>query len=146
MGLNPGPVEIAIRREQVAGLMLGYSSVRQIAEALGIHPSTAYRDTLAVRLEWQKHRVQLVDAALAEDLKRLEAAEKAIWVKVLKGDLLAIDRMLRIMERRAKLLGLDAPKRVDITARIRQIAIDAGLDPDEAVREAQRIVRALPQA
>jgi hypothetical protein len=40
---------------------------------------------------------------------RLETALSAIWNKVLAGDLQAIDRMLRILERDSKLYGLDAP-------------------------------------
>jgi hypothetical protein len=49
----------------------------------------------------------------AEDLRRLEAerldaALPALMEKVLRGRLRAIYTMLRIMERRARLLGLDA--------------------------------------
>jgi hypothetical protein len=39
----------------------------------------------------------------------------ALWPQVLKGNQGAIDRALRVMERRAKLLGLDAPTRQEVT-------------------------------
>lgn len=45
------------------------------------------------------------------------------------------------IDRRIKLLGLDAPVKVDITDRIRERAIAAGLDPDRAVAAAERILR-----
>ena len=45
------------------------------------------------------------------------------------------------IDRRIKLLGLDAPIKVDITERIRERAIAAGLDPDRAVAAAERILR-----
>ena len=45
------------------------------------------------------------------------------------------------MARRAKLLGLDEPRRVDITAIIEKAAAEAGVDPEEALREAEEIIR-----
>lgn len=41
------------------------------------------------------------------ELDRLERLHFAAWAKAINGDLRAIDRVLRIAERRAKLLGLD---------------------------------------
>lgn len=52
------------------------------------------------------------DALRALELERLDVAIRAIAEKVKGGDLRAIDRWLRISERRAKLLGLDAPTKV----------------------------------
>jgi hypothetical protein len=46
------------------------------------------------------------------DLKRLDAMTLALWSQARQGNQGAIDRLLRIMERRAKLLGLDAPTKV----------------------------------
>ena len=38
---------------------------------------------------------------------KLDALEKTAWEHIQDGELSAIDRVLRSMERRAKLLGLD---------------------------------------
>ena len=43
------------------------------------------------------------------ELERLDRLMMTIWTKATQGHLASIDRVLRIMERRAKLLGLDAP-------------------------------------
>jgi len=48
------------------------------------------------------------------ELERLDTAQLAIAKKVQSGDLQAIDRWLRIAERRSALLGLDAPIRLRI--------------------------------
>ena len=48
------------------------------------------------------------------ELERLDTAQLAIAKKVQAGDLQAIDRWLRISERRSALLGLDAPVRLKI--------------------------------
>ncbi len=44
-------------------------------------------------------------------------------------------------ERCSKLLGLDEPKKIDITQQLRDRAVAEGLDPDQAVRDAQQFLR-----
>ena len=50
------------------------------------------------------------------ELTRLDELQTAIWADCMDGKLTAIDRVLKIMERRSKLVGLDAPERLDIKA------------------------------
>jgi len=57
---------------------------------------------------------QLV-AEPGEELRQLEQArlddlQTAVWERAINGELAAIDRVLSIMERRSRLLGLDAPR------------------------------------
>ena len=47
------------------------------------------------------------------EVARLDDMLLSIWGEVRKGHLGAHDRALKIMERRAKLLGLDAPTKID---------------------------------
>jgi len=42
---------------------------------------------------------------------RLDQMQAALWQRATDGEVRAIDRILRIMERRARLLGLDEPER-----------------------------------
>ena len=53
----------------------------------------------------------------------------------------AIDSVLRLMDWRARYLGLDAATKIDITARVRGWAEELGLDPDQAVAEAEQLLR-----
>jgi hypothetical protein len=46
---------------------------------------------------------------------RLDKALNALWPKVEKGDLEAIRTMLKIEERRARMLGIDKPQKLDVT-------------------------------
>jgi hypothetical protein len=62
-----------------------------------------------------------------------------VWTKALNGDVRAVDSVLRIMERRAKLLGLDAPTKIDWRDSAAQTAKDLGLDPSEVLAEAEAI-------
>ena len=43
-------------------------------------------------------------------MARLETLLEAIWDAACRGELQAIDRVLRVLDRQAKLLGLDLPR------------------------------------
>lgn len=104
--------EIEQRRKIVAANLQSGLSITKIAEALGVSKATVSADAKAIYREWKADRNICVDAILESELSRLDRALAAIWPSVCKGHLTAIDRMLRIQERRAKYLGLDAPTRI----------------------------------
>lgn len=125
-------------------------------QALELRKAGATYETIATRLSVTKAAAfKMVTTLLAEtaaqpaaevrelEIHRLDAMILGLWRAATAGDVSAIDRVLKIMDRRAAYLGLDAPKqvRVDITERVRQFAEMYGLDPDEAVAEAERIAR-----
>ena len=109
--------------------------------ALGVSHTTARNYVTSVL-----DRLAADSKALAERYRNLQMARLqdmvfALWPKVRAGDVPAVLALLRIMEREAKLLGLDAPTKVDIEARVRLIAEREGFDPDEAVRDVYRILK-----
>tara|TARA_B100000519_G_scaffold132739_1_gene114692 strand:+ start:2881 stop:3372 length:492 start_codon:yes stop_codon:yes gene_type:complete len=53
------------------------------------------------------------------ELSRLDEMQTAIWQDCMDGKLTAIDRVLKIMERRSRLVGLDAPERLNIKTDIK---------------------------
>lgn len=53
-----------------------------------------------------------VEEVRKEEQDRLDIAQAAIWAGVVQGDIPSITALIRIMERRARLLGLDMPTRV----------------------------------
>jgi len=65
----------------------------------------------------------------AMEVSRLDAMMNSIWDAAMRGNLPVIDRVIKIMERRAKMLGLDAQERLD------------GLTPEEIALEAQRAIQ-----
>lgn len=87
---------------------------------------------------------EVADIELARmlDLERLDEALNAIWEGVIEGNRIAIETMLKLQQARAKLLGLDAPIRIDIEQQVRRQAAEMGLDPESAVLEVQEILRA----
>ena len=103
----------------------------EIAVHLGIGKSQAHR---LVQEGLSDARAQVdADASelKAEELSRLDAMLSGLWPDARKGHLGAVDRVLRIMERRAKMLGIDAVK-------------TPTADPAEAVAVLARLAAALP--
>jgi hypothetical protein len=85
----------------------------QIASQLGYtNRSAAHKAFLKALERWG---VEDVTDLRAAEVARLDSYLLVIATKVKAGDLWAIDRALKISERRAKLLGLDQPTKVVIT-------------------------------
>ena len=61
------------------------------------------------------------------EVLRLDRLQEGIWTEAIGGHLTSIDRVLRIMERRAALLGLDSPVEVSATVNVNR-ASDLGDD------------------
>lgn len=67
------------------------------------------------------------------ELDRLDALTKTLWTAASDGDLMAVDRILKIQQRRAALLGLDAPETratFSVTAEASDVDLSK-LSPDE---------------
>ena len=106
--LHSAHVETADGRAQAFALRVKGLSFHKIAREMGISATTAHR---YVRQEYEARRPsqETVDEARALDLERLDGLIEALADKANGGDCAAIDRMLRIMESRARLCGLNAP-------------------------------------
>ena len=142
-------VEIEARRARVASLLLaGVSDQSKIAEQVGVDRSTISRDIKAIEAEWQASAVQDIAAAKGKDLERTERLIAALWNDARNGKWLATDRVLNLMQHRAKLLGLNAPEkredthRIEVAHIVQHVAESTGLDPAEIIAEAERIVKA----
>lgn len=85
----------------------------QIAQQIGDKdPATAWK-----RVDrWLKRTVFAeVDPWRRLQLERLEVMWRGIYPAIQRGDLKAIDRGVRILEREARLLGLDSPTQLAVT-------------------------------
>jgi DNA-binding Lrp family transcriptional regulator len=109
---------------------------REIAARLGINESTAHR---RVQRALEAIPFEEVNDYRALEQIRLDALQLAIWDKAMSGDLRAIDRVLAIAQRRAKLLGLDAPTRSH--ASVADLTTE---DINAEVRRLERLLRETP--
>ena len=130
------------RRKEVARLLVRmHMRPREIGEQLGIHMGTVYRDIKWLKKEWEKERISHIDDLRMKELAELDEMEK-ICMEKLEGcanpwqGTRWIEERRKIKERRAKMLGLDAPDRaVHMNANI-QVSKD----------DADKVVAAILQA
>lgn len=92
-----------------------------IAEKLGYNSKSAAWDAVNRALKHLKR--EPAEGVLALELERLDALYKSMYPQALKGNLGAVDRCLKISERRAKLLGLDAPVKNDVSGDLRVVVV-----------------------
>jgi len=121
------------RREMVASMRLQGMSQRRITEALAtgykdkqsgevlgrmLNPDTnepftqktISEDLAYLKEQWRKNAAESTDDQIAKEEAKIDELEKWAWSKQ-KGDI-----VLRCMERRAKLKGLDKPTKIDATS------------------------------
>lgn len=89
----------------------------EIAAALGIGKSQAHRLVVAGMEDARQQIAASADDLRVEEVSRLDGMLAGLWPTARKGGVAAVDRVLKIMERRAKLLGLDAPERRELTGK-----------------------------
>ncbi len=136
------------RREMVAQLVVRRLTIREITDALAKQGArnplteepwsrdTIHKDIRALEADWQRRYRATIDEHKAKQLADLEEVLRQGWMG---GDFQVV---LTALAQKASLLGLNKPSQVDITVYLRQAAVELGLDPDEAVREAERVIRA----
>ncbi len=103
----PTKVPAATRREEALELRASGQSIRAIADKLGVSKSQVQRDIEKELQAAAEGRKKIAGLIIDLELAKLDALEKKAWKHIAAGELSAIDRVLRSMERRAKLLGLD---------------------------------------
>jgi orotate phosphoribosyltransferase-like protein len=126
---NPGNTEeIAERRVKAFELRKKGNNYREIAKELGVSPATIVLDVKAVLNQLAKEQQKEAADYKALELDRLETLQIKMWELAEKGDHGAVDRVLRIMERRARLLGLDAPTKTEISGEALKAYINIDMD------------------
>lgn len=130
--------EVAARRARVVELRTEHIPYALIATQLGISESTARSDYQRALEQRKREQDEQAHLTVIRELVTLDAAARVAW-QVLRKDhihvqhgkivrdedgtpvlddaptLNAIDRILKIAERRARLLGLDAPTRIEVS-------------------------------
>lgn len=106
------------RRGNVELLLINGASQRQIAQLENVARATIQADIKAIRRRWRQEGAGGADLEAERELEllRLEQQRSQIAKAASEGNLEAHRVLIQIARRKAALLGLDAPKRVAITA------------------------------
>lgn len=100
------------RRARAVALRRAGVSFADIASQLGISKSAAHKTVSKALAELHAELTEQAHLLQAQEADRLDYAQARLAPQIAAGHLGAIDRLLRIMERRARLLGLDQPTKV----------------------------------
>lgn len=108
---DPAKVRAVERRRDALALRRSGATYQQIGERLGVAVSTAHTAVQNALAGVADESDGAARELRALELERLDELQRSVWPEATRGGLAAIDRALKIMERRARLLGLDAPAR-----------------------------------
>lgn len=111
-------LEIEKRRATVASNILAGLNYRDIAAGLKVSIGTVARDAKIVMERWKSEAVATREEYIATENRRLDTLIRALWDSAQDGKLGAVDRILAIMDRRAKMLGLDAKVGISLSGEI----------------------------
>jgi hypothetical protein len=104
---SPRRIQAKQRQKDALELRLAGASLALIAERLGFKGAQGAQYAIESSL---KYTLEPAATALRQlDTQRLERLLFAVWPQAIRGDLGAIDRALRILSQRARLLGLEQP-------------------------------------
>jgi VIT1/CCC1 family predicted Fe2+/Mn2+ transporter len=111
-------VHAAERRIEAVAYGTAGATYEQIGERLGCSRAVAHK-----LVTQELSRIREETAEQADELRTLELSRlDALWMRafdaVRSGNVRAIDQCIRVMERRARLAGLDAATRQEITGNL----------------------------
>ena len=108
--VRPGQLEaIAQRRVRAFELRKAGASYREIGRELGVDVHTAHSDIAAELAALRETAVGEATGLRALELERLDGMIAGLWPQVRTGSAPAVAALVRVSERRSRLLGLDAP-------------------------------------
>jgi len=85
-----------------------------IAERLGITEGRAYQMVTEEMNRLKNERHESAESMRILHLHQMDDMINTLWPEVIKGKTAAMDRILKIQERQAKLLGMDAPEKQQV--------------------------------
>jgi hypothetical protein len=136
--VTPAKIAAAERQQKALEMKRIGATYQQIANALGYRNRSSAADAVTRALRSTISKETANELRLIE-LARLDTMWIVLWPQVLAGDLKAVDRCLRIMERRAAICDLNAPTKV-------RMPVITEEDFLKAIEEVERQAAALEEA
>lgn len=117
LATTPGSVPAIDSREleeQCLELRKRAYSYREIGKELNISSTAAYKAVMRILDRMEAELKEPAKRVREVELQKLDAIEKVITVKARNGDMFAVDRLLKVAERRARLTGIDMPVKTQV--------------------------------
>lgn len=138
---NQQKLELEERRKVVAANLLAGANYRDLASSLNVSVGTISGDFKAIIKEWRAHYARDADDWIKIHLRRLDKLLNTVWSKATADppDYRAIDTALKIMERQARILGIDQMPdlhfNLTLVNNVAKKIKEAGYDPDIIFQE-----------
>ncbi len=81
--------------------------------------------------QWQARTQDNVEAIVTREVLALDALQSKLWPLAIEGEYKAVDRILALMDHRAKLLGLYAPTRTVVNKNVTLFKVYSDLDVEQ---------------
>lgn len=109
-------VEVENRRRIVAANLLAGATYREIAQVVNVDAATVMRDRRAILDDWKKHYAEDYERLVAQQSRRYDIILNSLWKDATADNphLGKLDRLLKVMERQDRILGIT--ERVDVTS------------------------------
>ena len=118
------PAQREINIDKAMTLRLQNLSYSEIAAEIGVSKATAFLYVKIAAKQAQKKYTEKADLIIVMELNKLDKLEKALREDAHAGDVRAASTILKIMERRSRLLGLDSPSRTEVKTNTIDVKID----------------------
>ena len=102
-------VTAAERKVQAIELRKAGATYQAIGDQIGVSRQAVHKMIQATLREWNETTHDEAEEMRAIELERLDAMQVGLWSAATRGDTKAVDGVLKIMDRRARYLGLDLP-------------------------------------
>lgn len=120
------------REEEALKWRLSGLTYRLIAAEMGISESGAYKAVIRALGRLNERILEQAEEVRRMELERLDKMLRGLWPAALTGHQGAIDRVIKIMDRRARYIsGLNAPAQLEVRNWRKEIQ-EAGFDPAAA--------------
>ncbi len=106
----------AERKQKALELRKAGCSYQVIGDELGVSRQQAHRYVTAALESIRKETAEEADNLRTIELERIDALFLECYAAAKKGNFPAVDRCVKLSERRCKILGLDAATRQEISA------------------------------
>ena len=103
----------AVKRAKVVEAVADGATYEQAAEQAGYATRSGAYKAFWKALDGRE--AEAVEDHRALELARLDALQVVLWERALGGDVKAVNAVLRIIEQRSRLLGLDKPEAASVS-------------------------------
>ena len=110
MSLSQNKFEVEQRRNQVASMYLAGLTLEVIAKQLGVSTVQIHKDVKHIKNAWKQTQLETMDESIVKHLAELDYIRQQLRNDYQNSkSITTLKELIRVQEREAKLLGLDAP-------------------------------------